>query len=48
LLQDERRGPRANGETIRLGDIVKMIGRNDAAGAGHVLDQSRRIAGNML
>ncbi len=38
----------ANRETIRLGHIVNVIGGNQAAGAGHILDDHLRIAGKIF
>jgi len=34
----------ANGEAIRLGNVVDMIGANHAAGAWHVLDNDSRFS----
>ena len=48
LLQDQRRGPRRDREPVRFHAVVKMIRGNNAAGAGHVFDDPRRIAGDML
>ncbi len=44
----ERRRRRAQGQAVGLGDIVDVIGGDHAAGAGHVLHQDRRVAGNMF
>ena len=37
-----------NGQTVRFGDLVNVVGADNAAGAGHVLDHDCRVAGNML
>ena len=38
----------ADGEAVRLGDFVHMVGADQMAGARHVLDDNRGLAGNML
>ena len=48
LIEVNRRQQRAESQTIGLGDVVQIIGRDDGRRAGHVLHQDRRIAGNVL
>ena len=48
MLQNQRRCPSGDGKTIGLGPVVKMIRRDDAARARHVLDDPRRIARQIL
>ena len=48
LLQSDAAQVMADGETVGLGDLVKIVGGDDRAGAGHVLDDHRRIAWNMF
>src|SRR5512145_2006899 len=37
-----------DGESIRLGNFINVIGGNKASRSGHVFDDHRRLAGNML
>ncbi|MBI2183272.1 MAG: hypothetical protein HYU31_21010 [Deltaproteobacteria bacterium] len=48
LLEEQPADVVADDETVRLGLQVHEIGVNDAAGAGHVLDDDGGVAGNML
>jgi hypothetical protein len=48
LLQDQRTDEVADGETIGFGLVVNMVRRDEADGAGHVLDQCGRIARDMF
>ena len=38
----------AHGEAVRLGRFVNMVGGDHAAGARHVIDDERWIAGDMF
>ena len=48
LIEINRRQDGAEGETVRFGDVVEIIGRDDRRGARHVLHEDRRIARNVL
>ena len=48
MLEDQSADEMADGEAVRLGDFVDVIGGDQTAGAGHVFDDEGRIAGNML
>src|SRR5215510_2316063 len=47
LAQEEPAVEMADREPVGLRDAIEMIRQNEAAGAGHVLDDERRIAGNV-
>ena len=38
----------ADGQAVGFGSFVNMIGGDQAAGAGHVLDDDARVAGNVF
>ena len=44
VLENQRRRPGGDGQSIGFDAIVKMIRGDNAARAGHVLDDARRIA----
>ena len=48
LLEEQSSSVVADDEAIRFGLQVHEVGVNDAAGAGHVLNDNGRVAGNML
>ena len=48
VLEDETADEMADREAIRFGDFVDVVGGDQTARAGHVLDDKSRIAGNML
>jgi hypothetical protein len=48
LIEVERWLDRADGETIRLGYAIDVIGGNHGSHAGHVLHDDIRIAGNIF
>ncbi len=48
LAEEEAADEMADGQAVRLGDFVNMIGGDQAAGAGHVLDHDTRVAGDVL
>ena len=48
VLQDQRRCPSGDRQTIRLDPIVKMIRGDDSTGTGHVLDDPCRVAREIL
>ena len=48
LLQNQRSGPSTDGQPIRLGSVVKMVAKNDAAGAHHVVDDDGGISRNIF
>ncbi len=47
VLQYQGRSPCADGQSVRLDAIVQMIGRDQSAGTRHILDNPRRIAGQI-
>ncbi len=46
--QNQRAVEDAEGKTVGLGAAVQIFGGDQRAGAGHIFDQQRRVAGNML
>ena len=48
LIEVKRRIDRAEGQTVGLGNAINIIGADDVTGAGHILDNDRRIARDML
>ena len=48
LIEIERRLDRTDGEAVRLGDSIDVIGRNHGGHARHVLHDDVRRAGNMF
>jgi hypothetical protein len=48
LAQHERPVELPYREAVRLGHFVDVVGRDEAPGPGHVLDDERRVAGNVL
>ena len=48
LLQEQTAQNMPYGEPIRLGRVVHIVRRDHAAGAGHVVDDDRRITRDML
>jgi alkylated DNA nucleotide flippase Atl1 len=38
----------AHGQAVRFGDFENMVGGKQTAGTGHILDQNRRLAGNVF
>jgi len=43
-----RSGEITDGQTVLLGRLTEKIDARDSARAGHILDDDRRITGNML
>ena len=48
LVEVQRGIESADGQAVGLGDAIEIIGRDDAAGAGHVLRDDVGIAGNVF
>ena len=48
LAKDQRAVPDPYEQTIGLGAVIGIVGRNQATGPRHILDDDRGIAGNML
>ena len=48
LLQEQTAGVVADGQPVGLGLLEHVVGVNDSAGAGHIVDNHAGIAGNIL
>ena len=48
LIEVKRRGDPAEGQSIRFGDAVNVVGRDHRTRPGHVLNDKIRIARNIL
>src|SRR5262245_10443951 len=48
LLQKEATDKMADGEPVRLGDLINVIGRDHAPRPSHIVDDEDRIAGDIF
>jgi hypothetical protein len=48
VLENQRRGPPGNTQAVWRGSIIEMVDRDQAARAGHVFDESGRVARQMF